>query len=98
MALAYALRVETHAPAAAPDPVVSLHQTGKVVPGVRAERPRHIGPDRCHRPIMASSSLARARQGRSARRDQQAVKLEGLSPAGQVDLFGSKCVELGSWC
>ena len=31
MALADALRVETHAPAAAPDPVVSLHQTGKLV-------------------------------------------------------------------
>jgi hypothetical protein len=60
MALADALWVETHAPAAAPDPVVSLHQTGKVVLGVRTERPRHIGADRCHPSIMSSSSLAMA--------------------------------------
>ena len=55
MALADALWVETHAPAAAPDPVVSLHQTGEVVPGIRTERPRHIGADRCHPSIMSRS-------------------------------------------
>src|SRR5260370_13637262 len=35
--------------------------------------------------------------GRSARRDQQEVKLEGLSPAEQVDLFRPECDELASW-
>jgi hypothetical protein len=60
MALADALWVETHAPAAAPDPVVSLHQMGKVVPGVRTERPRHIGADWCHPSMVTSSNLALA--------------------------------------
>src|SRR5271170_4198858 len=60
MALADALWVETHAPAAAPDPVVGLHQTGKVVPGVRTERPGHIGADRRHPAIMSSNDLALA--------------------------------------
>ena len=58
MALAHALWVETHAPAAAPDPVVSLHQMGKVVPSVRTERPRHIGADWCHPSMVTSSNSA----------------------------------------
>ncbi len=60
MALADALWVETHAPAAAPDAVVSLHQTGKVVPGVGTERPRHIGANRFHASTMPSSNSALA--------------------------------------
>lgn len=39
---------------------------------------------------------ARGKQRRSARRDQQAVKLQGLSPAEQVDLFRSERDELAS--
>ena len=58
MALADALWVETHAPAASPDPVVSLHQMGEVVPSVRTERPRHIGADWCHLSMVTSSNLA----------------------------------------
>jgi len=60
MALADALWVETHAPTAAPDPIVSLNQMGKVAPGVRSERPRHIGADRCHPSMLASRNLAMA--------------------------------------
>ena len=45
-------------------------------------------------PLLASA--VRGKQGRSARRDQQAVKLEGLSPAEQVDLFRPECDELAS--
>ena len=55
VALADALGVETHAPAATPDAVVSLHQTGEVVPGIRTEQPRRIGADRCHPSIMSHS-------------------------------------------
>src|ERR1700744_1028267 len=53
VALADALGVETHAPAPAPDPVVGLHQTGKIVPGVRAERSRHIGAGGGHASIVS---------------------------------------------
>src|ERR1022692_3762235 len=46
-------------------------------------------------PLLASG--VRGKQGRSARRDQQTVKLEGLSPAEQVDLFLPECDESVSW-
>ena len=39
---------------------------------------------------------AAGRQPRSARRDQQAVKLQSLFPAEQVDLFRPECAEFAS--
>src|ERR1700761_810611 len=68
MAPADPLGMKTHAPAAAPDTVVGLHQPGKVVPGVRAEWPRHVGAGRCHDLSVRRGrrqTVSRAVKGRS---------------------------------
>src|SRR3984893_2297002 len=48
-----------------------------------------------HASLMAAA--VGGNQPRSSRRDQQAVKLEGLIPAEQVDLFRPERVESASW-
>ena len=87
VALADALRVETHAPAAAPNPVVGLHEPGEVIPCVGRKRPCHIG-DGSHAPSMSSRTSWCPAVGRDA-----PVSLTTLTPS----TGNTSCCTLGRW-